>query len=126
MHSTHSQLTPCGWDGGRQRNAGLLAFARKDLAAAQEAFGRAVEANPADVTSVNNYALCLMYQRNLLGATRYLEENLRVRAPRRPPRPPPVPCGYDSTRQATRLPIVRIRRQCCQLSSVHGEPLCTK
>jgi hypothetical protein len=50
----------------------------KELAA-QEAFGRAVEADPADVVSVNNYALCLMYQRNLLGATRYLEENLRVR-----------------------------------------------
>jgi len=81
-----------------------------------------VEADPADVISVNNYALCLMYQRNLLGATRYLEENLRVRTPRRPPpRPPPVPCGCDSTRQATRLPIVGIRRQQCRLAS-----LCTE
>lgn len=43
------------------------------LAGAQVEFNKALEQDPSDVVSINNYALCLMYQRDLMGATRFLE-----------------------------------------------------
>uniref|UniRef100_A0A7S0N806 Uncharacterized protein n=1 Tax=Pyramimonas obovata TaxID=1411642 RepID=A0A7S0N806_9CHLO len=59
------------------RNRGLLRFAQKDYAGAQADFRLALEHNAVDLVSVNNIALCLMYQRDLMGATRYLEETLQ-------------------------------------------------
>jgi Tfp pilus assembly protein PilF len=51
----------------------VFSFAQKDYESAQADFAAALEHNPSDVTSINNTALCLMYQRDLMGATRYLE-----------------------------------------------------
>ncbi|KAK3282102.1 hypothetical protein CYMTET_10140 [Cymbomonas tetramitiformis] len=59
------------------RNKGLLKFAQKDFSTALCEFRVALEYDSTDVASLNNHALCLMYTRDLMGATRFLEESIQ-------------------------------------------------
>jgi len=59
------------------RNQGLLLFAQKKYQEAQAEFRSALDEDPSDVASVNNHAMCSMYQRDLMGACRFLEESLQ-------------------------------------------------
>lgn len=59
------------------RNRGLLHFAEKQYSKAFNEFATVLSRSPYDTVSVNNKALCLMYQRELLGATSVLEDSLQ-------------------------------------------------
>ncbi|XP_024356584.1 uncharacterized protein [Physcomitrium patens] len=59
------------------RNRGLLHFADKQYAKAFNEFTTVLNRSPHDTISANNKALCLMYQRELLGATSVLEDSLQ-------------------------------------------------
>jgi tetratricopeptide (TPR) repeat protein len=59
------------------RNRGLLHFAEKQYSKAFNEFATVLSRSPCDTVSVNNKALCLMYQRELLGATSVLEDALQ-------------------------------------------------
>lgn len=59
------------------RNRGLLHFAEKQYTKAFDEFTAVLGRSPYDTVSANNKALCLMYQRELLGATSVLEDSLQ-------------------------------------------------
>ncbi|GBG82201.1 hypothetical protein CBR_g34484 [Chara braunii] len=59
------------------RNRGLLMFATKQYGAAMREFDAVLAIDSADVVSVVNKAICLMYSRDLMGAVRVLEESLQ-------------------------------------------------
>ncbi|KAG0565064.1 hypothetical protein KC19_8G160700 [Ceratodon purpureus] len=59
------------------RNRGLLHFAEKQYTKAFNEFTAVLSRSPHDMVSANNKALCLMYQRELLGATAVLEDSLQ-------------------------------------------------
>lgn len=59
------------------RNRGLLHFAEKQYTKAFDEFTAVLSRSPYDMVSANNKALCLMYQRELLGATSVLEDSLQ-------------------------------------------------
>lgn len=60
------------------RNRGLLHFAEKQYSKAFEEFTAVLSRSPFDTISANNKALCLMYQRELVGATSVLEDSLQA------------------------------------------------
>ncbi|BBN17989.1 hypothetical protein Mp_7g18580 [Marchantia polymorpha subsp. ruderalis] len=59
------------------RNRGLLYFSLKQYPKAVKEFDAVLELDPGDVVSANNKALCLMYSRDLVGATQVLETALQ-------------------------------------------------
>jgi Flp pilus assembly protein TadD len=60
------------------RNRGLLHFAEKQYSKAFDEFNAVLGRDPTDAVSANNKALCLMYSRELLGATQVLEDCLQT------------------------------------------------
>lgn len=59
------------------RNRGLLLFALKQYPAASKKFDAVLKQDPGDEIAANNKALCLMYSRDLVGATQVLEDVLQ-------------------------------------------------